>query len=535
MMILYRRTGLFVTLLALGVGAAVGCNGSSPQATAPTAGQATYERYCGVCHGPAGDGQGPASYLLFPKPRNFTGGRFKLRSTPMGVLPTDDDLVRVVSNGIPGTAMFAFNELLNEEQIGSVVEHVKSLYPGFADAAPVTADQLLQIPSPPPRSPELVAAGQQVYETFRCAQCHGPEGKGDGPAAAGLVDSEGAPFPAADFTYGIYKSGGRPEDLYRTFLTGMEGTPMPSYASAIESEEQTWALVYYVLSLTPGGEAQPTSGDPGPIVVERVDDDNVLNEPFAPGWDAVPSHRVYLRPLWFRSGYSPIATVRAAAVGDRIALLLEWRDATHNAEALRTQDFSDAAAVQFALSQIPPFLMGEPGAGNDVEIWYWRAERQAAYERGSAADVDSVYPDMYADRYPFAAGDTPGNAAAQQADGAPVDQTSPYITGRDAGNPVSNPELSTRPVHSMAAAGYGSLTTRPADQMRASGTGVWRDGIYRVVFSAPVTRRAPQFEADFSVARVPFALAIWDGGAGDRNGTKLVSQWMTLVTSPPDR
>jgi hypothetical protein len=242
-----------------------------------------------------------------------------------------------------------------------------------------------------------------------------------------------------------------------------------------------------------------------------------------------------LRPLWFRSGYSPIATVRAARVGDRLALLLEWRDATHNAEALRTQDFSDAAAVQFALSETPPFLMGEPGAGNDVEIWYWRAERQVAHERGSGADLDSVYPDMIADRYPFANGDNPGDASAAPADGAPVDQASPYVTGRDAGNPVSNPELATRPVHSMAAAGYGSLTTRPADQMRAEGSGAWRDGIYRVVFSAPMTRREPQLEADFSVARVPFAIAIWDGGAGDRNGTKLVSQWMTLLTSSPDR
>jgi len=522
-----------LTALALVTGAAVGCTGSSPQPTASTAGAATYERYCGVCHGPAGDGQGPASYLLFPKPRNFTGGRFKLRSTPMGVLPTDDDLVRVVSNGIPGTAMFAFGELLREEQIGSVVQHVKSLYPGFAGAAPATADQLLQIPPPPARTPELVATGQQVYETFRCAQCHGPGGKGDGPAAAGLVDAEGSPFPAADFTYGIYKSGGRPEDLYRTFLTGMEGTPMPSYASAIESEEQAWALVYYVLSLTSGGEAQPTSGDPGPIVVVGVDDDSVLDDPFAPGWDTLSSHRVYLRPLWFRSGYSPIATVRAARVGEQLALLLEWRDATHNADALRTQDFSDAAAVQFALSEIPPFLMGEPGAGNDVEIWYWRAERQAAYERGSIADLDSVYPDMYADRYPFAVGEDPGNASAPQADGAPAEQAAPYVTGRDAGNPVSNPELATRPVHSMAAAGYGSLTTRPADQMRAEGSGAWRDGVYRVVFSAPIAPREPQLEADFSVARVPFAIAVWDGGAGDRNGTKLVSQWMTLETSSP--
>ncbi|MCH7824705.1 MAG: c-type cytochrome [Acidobacteria bacterium] len=522
-----------VLLAVLGCGTAVGCAGSSPRATALVDGEAVYERYCAVCHGPEGNGQGPASYLLFPKPRNFAAGRFKLRSTPMGKMPTDEDLIRTVSNGIPGTAMFAFGELLTEDQVGAAVQHVKSLAPRFATATPVADDELLRLPPAPPSSPELVAAGREVYATFRCAQCHGPEGKGDGPSAPGLVDSEGTPFPAVDFTHGIYKSGGRPEDLYRTFLTGMEGTPMPSYASAIESDEQAWALVYYVLSLTPGGEAQPTAGDPGPLVVTSVDDAGILDDPAASGWDAVPEHRVYVRPLWFRSGYSPIATVRAARVGEQIALLLEWRDATHNAEALRTQDFSDAAAMQFALTDIPPFLMGQPGPGNEVEIWYWRAARQAARERGEMLGLESVYPDVVADRYPFAEGSA--SEPGFQGNGAAVEQAAPYVTGRDAGNPVSNPALATRPVHSLAAAGYGSLTTRPADQMRAEGNGVWNDGIYRVVFSAPIQSRNPQLEADFSIARVPFAVAIWDGGAGDRNGTKLVSQWITLELESPDR
>ena len=308
---------------------------------------------------------------------------------------------------------------------------------------------------------------------------------------------------------------------------------MPSYASAIESDEQAWALVYYVLSLAPGGQAQPTAGDPGPVVVTSVDDAGILDDPTASGWDAVPEHRVYVRPLWFRSDYSPIVTVRAARVGERIALLLEWRDATHNTEALRTQDFSDAAAMQFALSDIPPFLMGQPGPGNEVEIWYWRASRQAARERGEMLGLEAAYPDVVADRYPFAEG--PASEPGFQGNGAAVEQTAPYVTGRDAGNPVSNPDLATRPVHSLAAAGYGSLTTRPADQMRAEGNGVWNDGIYRVVFSAPIQPRNPELEADFSIARVPFAVAIWDGGAGDRNGTKLVSQWITLELESPDR
>ena len=501
------------TLVVMGT-LLVGCAASTAPDTLATDGEAVYTRYCAVCHGPEGNGQGPASYLLFPKPRNFVRGEFKLRSTPMGMLPTDADLVRTVSNGIPATPMFAFGELLDSAQISAVVGHVKSLVPAFENAVAAAPEDLLQIPSPPPVSTELVTAGRQVYDKFRCAMCHGPEGKGDGPAAPGLRDSEGAPFPAADFNYGLYKGGGRPEDLYRTLLTGMAGTPMPSFADAIANEEEAWALVYYVLSLAPGGQARPTSGDTGPLRVAAMTDDHLLTDPLAAGWDDATAHRVYLRPLWFRSDYTLMATVRAAVVGQQIAFLLEWEDDTNDAAALRTQDFSDAGALQFALAGPPPFLMGQPGPENAVEIWYWRAERQLASDQGAAVEFAAAYPDRVTDQ------------SSLDAD---------YRTGSEAGNPVSDPELSSKPVHGMAAAGYGSLTTRPADRMRADGAGVWTGGTYRVVFSSPLPPRDAALEADFTRSGVPFAVAIWDGDAMDRNGSKLVSQWLTLELPSSDR
>ena len=86
------RTVLLALPAFLAAATVAGCAGESPPATASVEGQAIYERYCAVCHGPDGNGEGPASYLIFPKPRNFARGQFKLRSTPMGLLPTDDDL-----------------------------------------------------------------------------------------------------------------------------------------------------------------------------------------------------------------------------------------------------------------------------------------------------------------------------------------------------------------------------------------------------------------------------------------------------------
>ena len=70
------------------------------------------------------------------------------------------------------------------------------------------------------------------------------------PSAAGLTDDWGNPIQPADFTTGIFKVGPRPEDIYRTFMTGLNGTPMPSYDAILPTEQDRWALAYYILSLS---------------------------------------------------------------------------------------------------------------------------------------------------------------------------------------------------------------------------------------------------------------------------------------------
>ncbi len=55
-------------------------------------GRTLYEQHCVVCHGEEAMGDGEAAQSLFPKPRDFTWGVFKVRSTPSGEPPTDEDL-----------------------------------------------------------------------------------------------------------------------------------------------------------------------------------------------------------------------------------------------------------------------------------------------------------------------------------------------------------------------------------------------------------------------------------------------------------
>ena len=58
-------------------------------------------------------------------------------------------------------------------------------------------------------------------------------GNGDGPSANALVDDYEVPIRPFDFTTGDFKFGDSPSDVYRTFNTGLNGTPMPSFYDTI--------------------------------------------------------------------------------------------------------------------------------------------------------------------------------------------------------------------------------------------------------------------------------------------------------------
>ena len=78
-------------------------------------GKRVYLKYCAQCHGDNGDGEGYAAPHLLPKPRNFTSGKFKVRSTSTGALPTHQDLVNIIRRGMPYTSMPAWPTLSDQE------------------------------------------------------------------------------------------------------------------------------------------------------------------------------------------------------------------------------------------------------------------------------------------------------------------------------------------------------------------------------------------------------------------------------------
>lgn len=255
-------------------------------------GKEVYDRRCVGCHGETGNGNGPAATFIHEfRPRDFTLGLFKFRLTPSNSMPTDGDLLRTITRGVRGTAMPSWHELPEKDRLAAI-QYIKyelaadrsdpsEPYLYFVEEPPLAP---IHIGQPPEPSEAIVARGKEVWQQAKCWECHGQTGEGDGEKAPGLKDDWGFPIPPADLTTGQFKSGPAVEDIFRTMTNGLVGTPMPSYGRAL-SEEDRWALSYYVLALS--AFTDPLTGEPLPISAQ---DRAALNDP---ALKASESHYAY--------------------------------------------------------------------------------------------------------------------------------------------------------------------------------------------------------------------------------------------------
>ena len=194
-------------------------------AGSPERGESVYARSCTACHGDLGDGKGQAAPYLDPRPRDFTSAMFKFRSTPSGELPSDADLLRVIENGIPGSQMPAWKNLLTVGERADVVAYIKTFATDFKEGAPAS----VPLPEAPAATENSVREGKYVYMLMECWACHGAKGRADGQSAKTLKDDAGLPIKPWNLTREHFKAGNDPQTLYRTFSTGLNGTPMPAY------------------------------------------------------------------------------------------------------------------------------------------------------------------------------------------------------------------------------------------------------------------------------------------------------------------
>jgi cytochrome c oxidase cbb3-type subunit 2 len=247
--------GVIILGLGLGLGWAQNAGTSSGYPTPKDGlsgpeqkGHGLYLRYCSGCHGVQGNGNGDNAQFLDPKPRDFTSATFKCRSTPTGTLPLDSDLIHTVDRGVWTSGMPSWRPLSDQNR-QDLVAYIKTFSPRWKTEK--TGDPL-QIPPETPVTMESISHGAQLFQEHDCWKCHGQEGRGDGPSASTLTDSNDQPihpYNFADATDGSrFKCGSTNEDLYRIFMTGLDGTPMPSHADVIQPND-AWDLVHYVRTL----------------------------------------------------------------------------------------------------------------------------------------------------------------------------------------------------------------------------------------------------------------------------------------------
>jgi mono/diheme cytochrome c family protein len=206
-------------------------------------GSRIYQQRCAACHGKRGDGRGWAARTLPIQPRDFTSAVYKLRSTPTGSIPTDEDLFATISRGMHGTPMMSWRGLPEAER-WALVGRLKSFSVRFAQERPLAS---VDVPDEAPAEGELAAEGARLWETARCGACHG-SGDGHGPSVALLKKDPGRRVRVRDLSRGEFLRGTSARDIYLTLRTGMDGTPMGSYADGLSSRE-TWALAAYVRAL----------------------------------------------------------------------------------------------------------------------------------------------------------------------------------------------------------------------------------------------------------------------------------------------
>lgn len=213
-------------------------------------GKYVYERNCIVCHGQRGDGNGELSPTLKPKPRSFREGMFKFRTTPLGTLPSDDDLRHTIRHGLSGTAMGMFTQL-SDEEVNAVITYVKSFSRRWRKqenyAEPVEL-------SPAPAWLKDAAAvkthalaGAKLFAA-NCAACHGEKADGKGLAAVALKDIWGLPAAPSDLRQPHLRCGDKPDDIFRILATGMNGTPMVSFEKTL-TEAQRWDIIAHIMSI----------------------------------------------------------------------------------------------------------------------------------------------------------------------------------------------------------------------------------------------------------------------------------------------
>ena len=468
-------------------------------------GKQLYLKYCAQCHGEKGDGEGYATPHLLPKPRNFTTGKFKIRTTPNGALPTHQDLVNIIRRGMPYTSMPAWPDL-SDDEVSNLAYFITTFSADFSNAENVP--QPVPLPSAPRATDESIELGKKLYVDSGCARCHGNLGRGDGSSAPTLKDDWGYPIRAADLAQSwTFRGGSSREDIFRTMSTGLNGTPMPSFLEAL-TPEQRWAITDFIVSLSGGGGPGYTNLVIAKHVQERID-----LAKGAASFAAAPMARFPIVGQIMEPGraFHPPATsvtVQAIHDADSIAVLVRW----HDMSAQKTGTNGPSLPVPPEEEEEAPAAgaaAGE-GAGGEAQDPFAEAEAAPAGQPSEFSDAVSV----------------------QVPSQTPTGARKPYFIFGDAQNPVDLWFFDLARPDPQQFTGRGSADIAPNDTGDLTGIASYDQGEWSVIFKRPLR---PASGAPFSPGEfMPVAFSVWDGFSRERGNRRGLTIWYSLYVEPRD-
>ena len=491
--------------------------------------KALYQLRCAVCHGENGAGDGSAAEFVYPRPRDFTAGLWKYKTSPGDLAPRDADLFNTIKNGLRGTSMPGWSSLFSDEQINGLVEVIKQ-FDTNAIWAPEDApdedfdddghylkplrviDELEPTSGQIAYSEQSINRGREVFEE-NCRKCHGQLGRGNITSGELLVDDWGFRVWPRDlskpWTWRATETTQDPRqqadpaqrdatirNIYTRVSIGIRGTPMPSHRAVDEGEEDAitledrWHVANYTYSLREGS-VSPGSRD----VIEGVEWDGDLPASVQhEAWDQVPASTFRLLPNIIKEGrlFTPLntsVTVRVLYNKSEIAFLLEFNDRTESIpggpileflEDKSERIFPDAVALQFpkedAYSTVPVEkpLFRHGDAQHHTTIWYWNAGSVDPERKPGSVVFDATGPDS-------------------------------RLVPRD-----NNTDMTAN--------------------------GEWRDGRWRVLFKrSRGLVNEPAAEADsgdivFHKGQfIPVSFANWDGNNGEQGSKHTLTPWFWLL------
>ena len=467
-------------------------------------GKVVYDKYCAQCHGDKGDGEGYATVHLLPKPRNFTTGKFKVRTTPTGALPTHQDLVSIIRRGMPYTSMPAWPDLTDQE-VSDVAYYIKSFSPDFAN--PEAVPKPVPLPSAPGVTNETIQAGKKLYEDTGCIRCHGTLGRGDGPSGPTLIDDFKNPIRPADLSQiWTFRGGSSREDIFRTMSTGFNGTPMPGFVDAL-TEEQRWAITDYIVSLS-GGTGGP--GYTNLVVAKHVLDPIDLSKGAANFQTAAVARLPLVGQIMEpgRAFHPPATSVAVQAVYDSesIAILVRWND------MLADKTGKTGLSLPVPMEEESGTAPAPAGAA------------------AAAPAADDPFADPGAAPTTVAPSEFNDAVAVQIPSAVPSGARKPYFIFGDGQNSVDLWFFDLGRTEPQQFTGRGSADIAANDTGDITGVANYDQGEWSVIFKRPLrpTAGAPFTPGEF----LPVAFSVWDGLSRERGNRRALTVWYSLYVEP---